>query len=132
MRAYKIYNYKGFNQVYSFNKLNDEICDEVELLLPASLKEVTINNGMQTAVETVEGEIITSFALGDKPILQSKVNGKTYKCSLTHGCKRPNAGAKKTLPEGAKRRAINATDKEWQQVKELIKIMRSRNNEKIN
>ena len=50
----------------------------------------------------------------------------------THGGKRPNAGAKKTLPAGAKRRAINATDKEWQQVKELIKIMRSGNNEKIN
>lgn len=44
----------------------------------------------------------------------------------THGGKRPNAGAKKTLPQGAKRRAINATDNEWQKVKELIKQLRSK------
>ena len=50
----------------------------------------------------------------------------------THGGKRPNAGAKKTLPAGAKRRAINATDAEWQQVREFIKKLRSGNNEKIN
>ena len=126
MRAYKIYNYKGFNQVYSFTKLNDEICDEVELFLPVNLKEVKINDGMQTAVETEDGEIITSFALTDKPIFKSKVNGKTYKCNLTHGGKRPGAGAKKTTPEGAKRRAIAITDDEYIEVKKLIKKIRNK------
>lgn len=124
MRAYKIYNYKGFNHVYSFTKLNDEICDEVELFLPANLKEVKINNGMQTAVETEDGEIITSFVLTDKPIFKSKVDGKTYKCNLTHGGYRPGAGAPKTLPAGAKRRAINVTDAEWQKVKAFIATLR--------
>ena len=126
MRAYKIYNYKGFNQVYSFNKLNDEICDEVELFLPANLKEVKINNGMQPAVETEDGEIITSFVMGSKPILKSNITDKTYKCSLNRGGYRPNAGAKKTLPAGAKRRALAITDTEYAEVKKLIKQLRSK------
>ena len=57
---------------------------------------------------------------------------KEKNISSTHGGKRPNAGAKKTLPAGAKRRAINATDAEWQKVKDFIKTLRSGNNEKIN
>lgn len=42
----------------------------------------------------------------------------------TRGGKRPGAGPKKTLPDGARRRAINATDAEWKKVKELIASLR--------
>ena len=43
-----------------------------------------------------------------------------------HGGKRPNAGAKKTTPQGAKRRAMAMTDAEYEEVKKLIKQLRSK------
>ena len=42
----------------------------------------------------------------------------------THGGKRPNAGAKKTLPNNATPRSIRLTDDELIQVKELIQKLR--------
>lgn len=41
-----------------------------------------------------------------------------------HGGYRPGAGAKKTTPEGAKRRALAITDAEYIEVKKLIKQLR--------
>ena len=43
-----------------------------------------------------------------------------------HGGKRPGAGAKKTTPVGAKRRALAITDTEYAEVKKLIKQLRSK------
>ena len=42
----------------------------------------------------------------------------------THGGYRPNAGRKKHLPEGAKRRALAMTDAEYAEVKKLIAQLR--------
>lgn len=42
----------------------------------------------------------------------------------THGGKRMGAGRKKTLPEGARPRAIRLTDEEHAKVKEFIKSLR--------
>lgn len=48
------------------------------------------------------------------------------------GGKRPGAGAKRTLPVGARRRALSMTDEECKRVKVLLKRLRSKNKMKLN
>lgn len=43
------------------------------------------------------------------------------------GGKRPGAGAKRTLPAGARTRSIKMTDKECEKVKDFLKKMREKN-----
>lgn len=42
------------------------------------------------------------------------------------GGKRPGAGAKRTLPAGARRRAISMTDKEYEKVKAYLIALRNK------
>ena len=49
----------------------------------------------------------------------------TTKKENSWGGKRKGAGAKKTLPEGAKKRALSMTDEERERVKEFLKKLRS-------
>lgn len=44
------------------------------------------------------------------------------------GGKRPGAGAKRTLPAGARRRALAMTDGEYKKIKEYLSELRSTKN----
>lgn len=48
------------------------------------------------------------------------------------GGKRPGAGAKRTLPVGARRRALSMTDEECKSVKVLLKKLRGKSKMKLN
>lgn len=48
------------------------------------------------------------------------------KFSTNWGGKRKGAGAKKTLPEGARTRSIKMTDRECEKVKDFLKKMREK------
>lgn len=48
------------------------------------------------------------------------------------GGRRPGAGAKKTLPEGAKKRALAMTDEEREKVKSFLERLRRKNKMKLN
>lgn len=52
------------------------------------------------------------------------------KFSTNWGGKRKGAGAKKTLPEGARTRSIKMTDRECEKVKDFLKKMREKNERK--
>lgn len=43
------------------------------------------------------------------------------------GGKRPGAGAKRTLPVGARRRALSMTDEEYEKTKQFLKKERMKN-----
>lgn len=43
------------------------------------------------------------------------------------GGKRPGAGAKRTLPPGARTRSVRMTDEECEKVKDFLKKMREKN-----
>lgn len=45
------------------------------------------------------------------------------------GGKRPGAGAKRTLPEGARTRSVKMTDEEFEKVKIYLSKLRSAKNE---
>lgn len=45
------------------------------------------------------------------------------------GGKRPGAGAKRTLPVGARRRALSMIDREYEKVKAFLRELRSKNSE---
>lgn len=49
------------------------------------------------------------------------------KISTNWGGKREGAGAKRTLPEGARPRSIKMTDRECEKVKDFLKKMREKN-----
>ena len=51
----------------------------------------------------------------------------TKKSTPGWGGKRKGAGAKKTLPEGARTRSINMTDEECEKVKDFLKKLREGN-----
>ena len=46
------------------------------------------------------------------------------KFSANWGGKRKGAGAKRTLPEGARTRSINMTDEEYENVKNTLNVIR--------
>lgn len=48
------------------------------------------------------------------------------KISANWGGKRKGAGAKRTLPEGARPRSIKMTDRECEKVKDFLKKMREK------
>lgn len=64
--------------------------------------------------------------MGEKNIMTTKKENKGW------GGRRKGSGAKRTLPAGAKKRALSMTDEECERVKVLLKKLRGKSKMKLN
>lgn len=115
---------------YSLFKLNGEVWNEVTFITPAYWELTKNKDGLPMFVNRKTGDKATNISgIDGIPYITETQSGKIYKCRIkgNWGGKRKGAGAKRTLPEGARRRFINMTDEEYENVKKYLIELRERN-----
>lgn len=115
---------------YSLFKLTEDVCNEVTFITPAYWELTKNKDGLPMFVNRKTGDKATNISgIDGIPYITETQSGKIYKCRIkgNWGGKRKGAGAKRTLPEGARRRFINMTDEEYENVKKYLIELRERN-----
>ena len=114
---------------YSLFKLNEEVCNEVTFITPAYWELTKNKDGLPVLVNQKTGDKgLNITGRNGIPYITETQSGKAYKCRVKAdwGGKRPGAGAKRTLPAGARRRAISMTDEEYKKVKGYLIGLRNK------
>lgn len=115
---------------YSLFKLNEEVWNEVTIITPPNWELTENKDGLPMFVNRKTGDKATNISgIDGIPYITETQSGKIYKCRIkgNWGGKRKGAGAKRTLPAGAKKRAIAMTDEECEKVRDFLKKLRERN-----
>lgn len=116
---------------YSLFKLNEEVWNEVTIITPPNWELTENKDGLPMLVNRKTGDKATNISgRNGIPYITETQSGKIYKCRVeaNWGGRRKGAGAKKTLPVGAKKRALAMTDEEREKVREFLKKLRSMSN----
>lgn len=114
---------------YSLFKLNEEVCNEVTFITPAYWELTKNKDGLPVLVNQKTGDKgLNISGRNGIPYIAETQSGKEYKCRVktNWGGHRKGAGAKKTLPEGARRRALSMTDREYEKVKAYLIALRNK------
>lgn len=114
---------------YSLFKLNEEVCNEVTFITPAYWELTKNKDGLPVLVNQKTGDKgLNITGRNGIPHITETQSGKAYKCRVktNWGGKRPGAGAKSTLPTGARARSIRMTDEEYKKVKEYLIGLRNK------
>lgn len=114
---------------YSLFKLNEEVCNEVTFITPAYWELTKNKDGLPVLVNQKTGDKgLNISGRNGIPYITETQSGKEYKCRVktNWGGHRKGAGAKKTLPEGARRRALSMTDREYEKVKAYLIALRNK------
>lgn len=115
---------------YSLFKLNEEIQNEVTIITPPNWELTENKDGLNMLVNRKTGDKAMNISgIDGLPYITETQSGKIYKCRIkgNWGGKRKGAGAKRTLPEGAKNRSIKMTDEEYENVKKYLIELRGEN-----
>lgn len=115
---------------YSLFKLNEEVCNEVTFITPAYWELTKNKDGLPVLVNQKTGDKgLNITGRNGIPHITETQSGKAYKCRVktNWGGKRPGAGAKSTLPTGARRRTLSMTDEECEKVKAYLITLRNKN-----
>ena len=115
---------------YSLFKLNEEVWSEVTIITPPNWELTENKDGLPMFVNRKTGDRATNISgIDGIPYITETQSGKIYKCRIkgNWGGKRKGAGAKRTLPEGAKNRSIKMTDEEYENVKKYLIELRGEN-----
>lgn len=114
---------------YSLFKLNEEVCNEVTFITPAYWELTKNKDGLPVLVNQETGDKgLNITGRNGIPCITETQSGKAYKCRVktNWGGHRKGAGAKKTLPEGARRRTLSMTDREYEKVKAYLITLRNK------
>lgn len=114
---------------YSLFKLNEEVCNEVTFITSAYWELTKNKDGLPVLVNQKTGDKgLNISGRNGIPYITETQSGKEYKCRVktNWGGHRKGAGAKKTLPEGARRRALSMTDREYEKVKAYLIALRNK------
>lgn len=114
---------------YSLFKLNEEVCAEVTFITPAYWELTKNKDGLPMFVNRKTGDKgMNITARNGIPYITETQSGKMYKCRVkaNWGGKRSGAGAKRTLPVGARRRTLSMTDQEYEKVKAYLMTLRNK------
>lgn len=115
---------------YSLFKLNEEVCAEVTFITPAYWELTKNKDGLPMFVNQKTGDKgLNISGRNGIPYITETQSGKAYKCRVkaNWGGHRKGAGAKRTLPPGARVRSIKMTDEEYEKTKQFLKKERMKN-----
>lgn len=113
---------KDFHKTANFDNLIDNARNAKNTI--ATLLRLSIVYPVIKTMPELKAILGTNFVLTKKEFSEYKhliiIN------SMEHGGRRPNAGRKKTIPEGAKRQTLIITAKEREEINKLINKMRGK------
>lgn len=115
---------------YSLFKLNEEVYNEVTFITPAYWELKKNKNGLPMLINQKTGDKgLNISGRNGIPYITETQSGKAYKCRVkaNWGGHRKGAGAKRTLPPGARVRSVKMTDEEYEKTKQFLKKERMKN-----